>query len=327
MDECEPLFPGFATDDEYLWRVTNPPTWFLSSIVFHYALMPAIDHLLAACSWAGHVMVVVGAAAWSVVPFEVCSRFQPDWLPFNVLNYNPILFLPTTVAAMATGRMFVGFQAALTAETGGGGGGGGSGVAARVSAVMARTPVATVVMVGAFAGIVLDSGVSEDYFESKFYWVSRHGRNVPVVLVLIWALAAENRVDPITWLLRRPAFVYLGGLGLNTYLLHYPMKDAIQDWTYPWAYPDGDGEMGHKWLTLSKHGDEWCKTPGKNTERGVETPFEAGAYTRPLSSSTSAVSDTHKTPYTPSTPPNTPLTRATQSLRAPPMPYKALKLS
>jgi len=95
-----------------------------------------------------------------------------------------------------------------------------------------------------------------------------------VVLVLIWALAAENRVDPVTWLLRRPAFVYLGGLGLNTYLLHYPMKDAIQDWTYPWTYPDGDGEMGHKWLTLSKHGDEWCKTPGKNTERGVETPFE-----------------------------------------------------
>jgi hypothetical protein len=34
-----------------------------------------------------------------------------------------------------------------------------------------------------------------------------------------------------------------------------------------------------------------------------------------------------KTPYTPKIPPNTPLTRATQSLRAPPIPYEALKLS
>ena len=34
-----------------------------------------------------------------------------------------------------------------------------------------------------------------------------------------------------------------------------------------------------------------------------------------------------KTPYTPYTPPNTPLTRATQPLHAPPIPYKALKLS
>jgi len=33
------------------------------------------------------------------------------------------------------------------------------------------------------------------------------------------------------------------------------------------------------------------------------------------------------TPYTPHTPPNTPLTRATQTLRAAPIPYKALKLS
>jgi len=38
---------------------------------------------------------------------------------------------------MATGRMFVAFQAALTADTGGGGGGGGGSVAARVNAVMA----------------------------------------------------------------------------------------------------------------------------------------------------------------------------------------------
>jgi hypothetical protein len=36
---------------------------------------------------------------------------------------------------------------------------------------------------------------------------------------------------------------------------------------------------------------------------------------------------TQKTPYTPSAPPNTCLTRATQPLRAPPSPYKALKLS
>ena len=34
-----------------------------------------------------------------------------------------------------------------------------------------------------------------------------------------------------------------------------------------------------------------------------------------------------ETPCTPCTPPNTPLTWATQTLRAPPIPYKALKLS
>jgi len=34
-----------------------------------------------------------------------------------------------------------------------------------------------------------------------------------------------------------------------------------------------------------------------------------------------------RTPCTPYKPPNTPLTRATQSLRTPPIPYKALKLS
>ena len=51
----------------------------------------------------------------------------------------------------------------------------------------------------------------------------------------------------------------------------------------------------------------------------------AGAYTRPLLSSTSAVSDTTihpkhpKHPKHPLTPPNTPLTRATQPLRAPPI--------
>ena len=33
------------------------------------------------------------------------------------------------------------------------------------------------------------------------------------------------------------------------------------------------------------------------------------------------------TPCTPSTPPNTPLARATQPLRAPPIPFKALKFS
>ena len=37
--------------------------------------------------------------------------------------------------------------------------------------------------------------------------------------------------------------------------------------------------------------------------------------------------ETPYTPYTPYTPPDTPLARATQPLRAPPMPYKALKLS
>jgi len=52
----------------------------------------------------------------------------------------------------------------------------------------------------------------------------------------------------------------------------------------------------------------------------------AGAYTRPLLSSTSAVSVTRKHPA-PCTPPNTPLPRATQPLRATPIPYKPFKLS
>jgi len=62
-------------------------------------------------------MVVVGAAAWSVVPFEVCTRFQPDWLPFNVLNYNPILFLPTTVAVGAQGPTDHSFPHCLLTES------------------------------------------------------------------------------------------------------------------------------------------------------------------------------------------------------------------
>jgi len=54
---------------------------------------------------------------------------------------------------------------------------------------------------------------------------------------------------------------------------------------------------------------------------------EAGAYTRPLFSSTSAVSVTMKHPTHPEQPLYTPLTRATQPPPAPPIPHKVLKLS
>ena len=53
---------------------------------------------------------------------------------------------------------------------------------------------------------------------------------------------------------------------------------------------------------------------------------QAGAYTRPLLSSTRAESVTRKHPTHPKHTLNTPLTRATKPLRAPPIPYKALKL-
>jgi hypothetical protein len=65
---------------------------------------------------------------------------------------------------------------------------------------------------------------------------------------------------------------------------------------------------------------------GGLSEGGFGT-FLAGVYTRSLFISTSAVSDTTKHPTHPKHRLTPPLTRATEPLRAPPIPYKALKLS
>ena len=54
---------------------------------------------------------------------------------------------------------------------------------------------------------------------------------------------------------------------------------------------------------------------------------EAGAYTRPLSGSTSAASDTKTRPAHLLLPPDTSETPPKHPLTAPPMPQKALKLS
>jgi hypothetical protein len=107
-------FPGFTTNDEYSWRMTNGPTWFLSTITFHYTLMPALDHVFKAyLNWAGCLAVIAAAFAWSLVPFSVCATWHPDVLTFNAMMYNPLIFLPTTAAAMAMGRLFIDYQREL----------------------------------------------------------------------------------------------------------------------------------------------------------------------------------------------------------------------
>jgi hypothetical protein len=58
-----------------------------------------------------------------------------------------------------------------------------------------------------------------------------------------------------------------------------------------------------------------------------DTSLKAGAYTRPLSSSTSAVSDTKYTLKHPLLSPDTPQTPPQQPLHAPPIPQKPLTLS
>ena len=47
----------------------------------------------------------------------VCATYHPDVLTFNAMMYNPIIFLPTTAAAMAMGRLFIDYQRELAGGT------------------------------------------------------------------------------------------------------------------------------------------------------------------------------------------------------------------
>lgn len=235
-------FPGFPTSEEYSWRLTNGPTWFLSAISFHYCLMPAIDHLYIKClNWLGLLAVIAAAWAFSWVPFNVCTAYHPDILAFNVMMYNPLLFLPTTAAAMALGRLYVEYQRELAK---------GQDAARAVQwlhAVALHAPAATCILVGAYTTIIIDSHEATDYYQSEFMFMSRHGRWLPLELLLMWCLACESHVDPVQWVLKRPTMVFLGGIGLNTYLLHFPMKQIVEDWQMLKNVPD-------------KQRDRWCKS-------------------------------------------------------------------
>ena len=64
----------------------------------------------------------------------VCATYHPDVLTFNAMMYNPIIFLPTTAAAMAMGRLFIDYQRELA--------GGTNWVVARIHAVLSHAPLA-----------------------------------------------------------------------------------------------------------------------------------------------------------------------------------------
>jgi len=90
-------------------------------------------------------------------------------------------------------------------------------------------------------------------------------------------------------------------------------QQQILNWLLDWFWYKIDRSLEQKpWMLLVYLG--WC-TAGY--------VLVAGAYTRPLLSSTWAVSVTRKHPSQP----KDPQTRATRPLRAPPIPHKALKLS
>lgn len=110
--------------------------------------------------------------------------------------------------------------------------------------------------------MIADSVEADDYYQSEFMFVSRHGLWLPVELLLMWCLACENRVDPITWLLKRPMLIYLGGIGLNTYLLHFPMKNALEDWQTRVDPDEG-------WARKQTLNEGWCKS-----DKRVKTPHD-----------------------------------------------------
>ena len=73
----------------------------------------------------------------------------------------------------------------------------------------------------------------------------------------------------------------------------------------------------------------WSHNPRTTSshQRLITCQHSAGAYTRPLPSSTRAVSDTKAHPTQPLTTPGTSKTPPEQPLHTPPIPQKALKLS
>jgi len=127
-------------------------------------------------------------------------------------------------------------------------------------------------------------------------------------------------LEPLGWLHTQPNEV--PQLPPNDVCMHARILESNKSW-------DGEkcviltcsftpGSCSLTAYKLTPGGYEW----GRNNKDTGSNP-QAGAYTRPLLSSTWAMCDTQKHPKPPKDLPE----RATQPLRARPIPHKALKLS